>query len=260
MNGLFDFSGMSAVVYKELRQILRSPVTLALAVGVPLLQLLLLGYAINTTVEHVPAAVYREDRGPAAQAFIDSLDGSRTFEVVEEVSNRQGLIDAIVAGKVRAAFRHPAKFYGRSLGRAPSGGRGVHRRLGFVDCASCVRICGSSRRNSAARPHARYRSSPFEVRPVCVVQSGDAQRELLRPRTHWPGDAEHHDHADGARHRGRARKGHARSIAGDADRHGGFDARQTDPLRPGSRNTVLSSPRGIAYSYLPCRSLETYFC
>ena len=40
MNGLFDFSGMSAVVYKELRQILRSPVTLALAIGVPLVQML----------------------------------------------------------------------------------------------------------------------------------------------------------------------------------------------------------------------------
>jgi ABC-2 type transport system permease protein len=84
MGNLFDFSGMRAVVYKELREILRSPTTLALAVGVPLVQLILLGYAINTTVIDVPSAVFREDPGPGAQAFLDGIVGSRTFKVVQE--------------------------------------------------------------------------------------------------------------------------------------------------------------------------------
>ncbi|MGA7747686.1 MAG: ABC transporter permease [Candidatus Aquilonibacter sp.] len=167
MNGLFDFSGMSAVVYKELRQILRSPVTLALAVGVPLLQLLLLGYAINTTVEHVPAAVYREDRGPAAQAFIDSLDGSRTFEVVEEVSNRQGLIDAIVAGKVRAAFDIPQNFTADLLaGRHPAVGAfidGSDSSIAQVAYGSAVALGGIPLRDLTPDT-----VPPFEVRPVVL--------------------------------------------------------------------------------------------
>ena len=167
MNGLFDFSGMSAVVYKELRQILRSPVTLALAVGVPLVQLLLLGYAINTTVEHVPAAVYREDRGAAAQAFVDSLAGSRTFDVVTEVSSRQGLIDAIVAGKVRAAFDIPQNFTADVLaGRHPAVGAfidGSDSSIAQVAYGSAVALGGIPLRDLTPDTIA-----PFEVRPVVL--------------------------------------------------------------------------------------------
>lgn len=110
MTGMFDFSGLFAVIYKELRQILRSPFTLTLAVGVPVLQLVLLGYAINTTVTDVPSAVYREDPGPAAQAFLDGIVGSRTFKVVETVHSRKELIEAIVGGRVRVAFDIPVNF------------------------------------------------------------------------------------------------------------------------------------------------------
>ncbi len=167
MRELFDFSGMSAVVYKELRQILRSPVTLALAIGVPLVQLLLLGYAINTTVEHVPAAVYREDRGPAAQAFIDSLNGSRTFDVVIDVPNRKGLIDAIVSGKVRAAFDIPQNFTADVLaGRRPAVGAfidGSDSAIAQVAYGAAVALGGIPLRDLTPST-----VPPFEVRPVVL--------------------------------------------------------------------------------------------
>ncbi len=167
MSGLFDFSGMGAVIYKELRQILRSPVTLALAVGVPLVQLLLLGYAINTTVEHVPAAVYREDRGPAAQAFIDSLAGSRTFDVVRYVQSRSGLIDQIVAGHVRAAFDIPPNFTADLLaGRHPAVGAfidGSDSAIAQVAYGSAVALGGIPLRDLTQAPEQQY-----EVRPTVL--------------------------------------------------------------------------------------------
>ncbi|HTU68834.1 MAG TPA: ABC transporter permease [Candidatus Baltobacteraceae bacterium] len=167
MSELFDFSGINAVIYKELRQILRSRFTLFLAIGVPLVQMLLLGYAINTTVEHVPAAVYNEDRGPAAQAFIDSLAGSRTFDVVAYVSSRKALLDTIVSGRVRAAFDIPQNFTADLLaGRDPAVGAfidGSDSAIAQVAYGSAVTLSGIPLRNLTSGV-----TSPFEVRPVVL--------------------------------------------------------------------------------------------
>jgi len=167
VSDLFDFSGMHAVIYKELRQILRSPITLALAIGVPLLQLLLLGYAINTTVEHIPAAVYKEDRGPASQAFIDGLAGSRTFDVVTYVRSRRALIDEIVAGKVRAAFDIPENFTADlQAGRDPAVGAfidGSDSAIAQVAYGSAITLSGIPLRDLTKEV-----PLPFEVRPVVL--------------------------------------------------------------------------------------------
>ncbi len=123
MNSAWSLRGFNAVVYKELRQIVRSPSTLALAIAIPTLQMVLLGYAINTTVEHVPAAVYLGDRGRAAQAFVEAVAGSRSFDVVMRVPSRAALRDAIVAGKVRVGFDVPENFTSDVLaGRRPAVG------------------------------------------------------------------------------------------------------------------------------------------
>ncbi|HVA27802.1 MAG TPA: ABC transporter permease, partial [Candidatus Baltobacteraceae bacterium] len=164
MNPLIDFRGAGAVVYKELRQILRSPFTLALAIGVPMVQMLLLGYAINTTVEHVPAAVFREDRGPAAQAFIDGLTGSRTFDIVEYVHSREALRGAIVSGRVRVAFDIPPNFTADVVARRnPAVGSlidGSDSAIAQVAYGSAVALGGIPLRNftSGAIPQ-------FQVRP-----------------------------------------------------------------------------------------------
>jgi ABC-type multidrug transport system permease subunit len=123
VSSAWSLRGFDAVVYKELRQIVRSPATLALAIMIPTLQMILLGYAINTTVEHVPSAVYRGDRGRAAQAFLDALRGSRSFDIVLEVPDRAALRAAIVAGRVRVGFDVPENFTADLVaGRRPAVG------------------------------------------------------------------------------------------------------------------------------------------
>jgi hypothetical protein len=167
MMRLLDFSGLSAVVYKELREILRSPFTLALAVGVPLMQLLLLGYAINTTVQDVPSAVFREDPGPAAQAFLDGIAGSRTFKVVSVVHSRQALIDAIVGGQVRVAFDIPVNFSADLVaGRHPAVGAyvdGSDSAIAQVAYGSAVTLASMPLRVFSVAPRAS-----FEVRPAVL--------------------------------------------------------------------------------------------
>jgi len=103
----FDLRGYGAILYKELRHLVRDRITLRLAIALPLMQLLLFGYAINTKVEHVASAVYDEDRGSVAIQFLDALRGSKIFDVTETVTSRRQLIDAIVAGRVSVAFDIP---------------------------------------------------------------------------------------------------------------------------------------------------------
>lgn len=120
---MWDFGGFGAVFYKELRHIVRDPVTLRFVLLIPIIQLLLLGYAINTTVQHVPAAVYNGDRGRAAQAFLDAVAGSQTFDVIHAVASRPALRQAIVAGQVRVGLDIPEHFTADILaGRQPSVG------------------------------------------------------------------------------------------------------------------------------------------
>ncbi|MBV8222370.1 MAG: hypothetical protein JO293_03345, partial [Candidatus Eremiobacteraeota bacterium] len=63
MRRLLDMRGFSAVLYKEWIHVVRDRATLVLAVALPLLQLTLFGYAINTRVEHIKTAYYNEDHG-----------------------------------------------------------------------------------------------------------------------------------------------------------------------------------------------------
>ncbi|MBV8151630.1 MAG: ABC transporter permease [Candidatus Eremiobacteraeota bacterium] len=112
-----SFRGFDAVFYKELRHIARDPVTLRFILIIPILQLLLFGYAINMTVEHVPAAIYRGDRAPASQALVDAIAGSRSFDVVRYVDSRRALRAALVEGKVRVGFDIPANFTADLLAR-----------------------------------------------------------------------------------------------------------------------------------------------
>lgn len=164
---MFDFSGLLAVVYKELRQIWRSPFTLALAVGVPLMQLLLLGYAINTTVQDVPSAVYREDPGPGAQAFLDGIVGSRTFKVVQTVHSRRALIESIVGGRVRVAFDIPVNFTADLVaGRRPAVGAyvdGSDSAIAQVAYGSATALSGMP-----LRVFTLPASTAFEVRPTVL--------------------------------------------------------------------------------------------
>jgi ABC transporter DrrB family efflux protein len=106
----FDLRGYSAVLYKELRHVVRDRTTLVLAVALPLIQVTIFGYAINTKVEHVATVVLNEDLGPASLAFVDALRASRTFDVNRQVASRAALMNEIVSGRARAAFDIPPNF------------------------------------------------------------------------------------------------------------------------------------------------------
>jgi ABC-2 type transport system permease protein len=74
-----------AVSVKELRQVVRDPLTLGMLLGVPAFMLLLYGYALNFDVRHVPLAVQDRDRSVASRELIASFVNSTYFDRVRDL-------------------------------------------------------------------------------------------------------------------------------------------------------------------------------
>jgi ABC-2 type transport system permease protein len=80
MNG-FSAGRALAVFIKEFQQMLRDRLTFAMAVGVPVLQLVLFGYAINTDPKGLPTVIVSSDTGPQARAFSAALQNTGYFRI-----------------------------------------------------------------------------------------------------------------------------------------------------------------------------------
>ena len=80
MMGL-SLSRMMAVLAKEFTQLVRDRLTYAMIIGVPVFQLLLFGYAINTDPKHLPTAVLVQDQGQYARSVLGALQHSTYFHI-----------------------------------------------------------------------------------------------------------------------------------------------------------------------------------
>ena len=100
-----------AVAQKEVHQIKRDKRTLALLIIAPLLQLTLLGFAVNMDVDHVKTVVADADRTAESRAFISGLLAGDTFERAAETPlNAEAAAQAIVDGRAQMALVVPPGF------------------------------------------------------------------------------------------------------------------------------------------------------
>ena len=73
------------IAWKELVQLRRDRLTLAMMVALPLVQLLLFGYAINNDVRHMPTLVYDQDDSSASRELASTLAATGTYDLVGDV-------------------------------------------------------------------------------------------------------------------------------------------------------------------------------
>lgn len=104
------FEGLSAVIYKESRHILRDPRTLFLMLLVPAAQLTIFGYAINMDVKHIPTVVYNLDGREESYHFIESFRNTGYFDIVRFVSSDEAMMQEIVRGHAGVALKIPPDF------------------------------------------------------------------------------------------------------------------------------------------------------
>jgi ABC-2 type transport system permease protein len=96
-----------AVLTKEFIQTFRDRRTLLIQLGLPIVQLFILGYAIRTNVEHVPTAVADQSLDSASRAYVDAMVASGYFDVVSYLPDELAVIRAIDAGRAQAGIVIP---------------------------------------------------------------------------------------------------------------------------------------------------------
>jgi ABC-2 type transport system permease protein len=109
-----------AILMKEFIQMRRDRMTFALMVGVPILQLLLFGFAINTDPRHLPTAVHIADDSAYARSIGAALLNSEYFDIVAMAKSPQEAERMLDEGEVAFAITIPVNF-ARDLvrGQAP---------------------------------------------------------------------------------------------------------------------------------------------
>ena len=116
-SGRSSFFGTAAVLLKEFSHIRREPSTLFFVFVVPVLQLCIFGYAIDTQIEDIPTVVYDLDGRRYARELCDAFENTGTFEIVARVQDREAYERALVSGQAKVGLTIPATFSDRLLSR-----------------------------------------------------------------------------------------------------------------------------------------------
>ena len=106
----FSFGRFWAVVAKEFIQMRRDRVTLAMMLGIPLTQLILFGYAINSDPRHLPTAVLSGDNSVFSRSIVAAMQTSSYFDVVREAVSRTDAQQMLRSGTVQFVLTIPELF------------------------------------------------------------------------------------------------------------------------------------------------------
>lgn len=98
------------LVSKEFIHIRRDPRTLGIMIVMPLVMLILLGYAATTDIEHLRTAVYDGDKSLQSRRLIEAYRASNSFDIVKYVAREDELVYLIEHGDVRGALVIPAGY------------------------------------------------------------------------------------------------------------------------------------------------------
>jgi ABC-2 type transport system permease protein len=95
---------LRALIIKEFIQVFRDKVTFALIIGIPMTQLLIFGFAINTDVKHLKTAVLDMSMTQESRRLLDEFTGSSYFDIVEISSSCDELNEAVDRGRVKVGI------------------------------------------------------------------------------------------------------------------------------------------------------------
>jgi len=112
----FSWSRWVGIIVKEFIQLRRDRLTFGMIIGIPVLQLVLFGYAINADPKRLPTAVLSADSGPYSRSLLAAMQTSGYFRLDRFVAHETELEDLLARGEVQFAVTIPENF-GRKLVR-----------------------------------------------------------------------------------------------------------------------------------------------
>jgi ABC-2 type transport system permease protein len=110
MSQWFSFSRWLGIVGKEFIQLKRDRLTFGMIVGIPVVQLILFGFAINSDPKHLPTAALIADRGEFSRSILAGLKNSSYFEYIGEAANEQESDRMLATGEAQFVVTIPADF------------------------------------------------------------------------------------------------------------------------------------------------------
>ena len=183
--------GFGAIFYKEVRHMRRDPMAILFALVLPVLQMIILGAAIDTNIRQVRTAVYDASGSSlasqvpgslASREFLDRLRNSDTFRVYKYVHSDQELKDEMVSGRASVGIKIPYDF-DRNLLKGNQA-----QVLVMVDgsdsnvAGQAVNVSGSiGLDESLRRMIAPGQQNPIEVRPKMMFNPASRSPNFLLP-------------------------------------------------------------------------------
>jgi ABC-2 type transport system permease protein len=113
--GRFTVHRLWAMVLKEFIQMRRDRLTFMMMVGIPILQLTLFGFAINSDPKHLPTALRLADQGPFARTLVAEMENSGYFELVRITESEAEVERLLRLGEVQFVINVPEDFTRRVL-------------------------------------------------------------------------------------------------------------------------------------------------
>lgn len=170
-----------AVVLKELRQLRRDRMTLAMIVFIPVVQLTIFGYAINLNVRGLRAAVADEARTSGSRAAVMDLLATGVIEPVEHADTPEELVEMLRRGTISVGVAVPPDFERRRIDGRPAVQVMVDGSDTSVQAAAAqlaqVPIDDERARDVVTRnPGEAPSSVPFPAQPISVVAFYNPER------------------------------------------------------------------------------------
>lgn len=106
----FSFGRLWAIMFKEFREMRRDKFTFGILVSIPLMQLILFGYAINTNPKYLPTAILSSDDSEFTRAFVKGLENTSYFKITKETKNEDYAKNLLANGDVQFVVTIPTDF------------------------------------------------------------------------------------------------------------------------------------------------------
>lgn len=106
----FNFARFVAIIRKEFIQMRRDRLTFAMMFGIPILQLILFGFAINSDPKNLPVAVLASDNSPFARRFTHAMENSGYFQIADHVESEEEARKLLARGEVQFVLNLPSDF------------------------------------------------------------------------------------------------------------------------------------------------------
>ena len=179
---MFAWNRFAAVVVKEFVQVRRDRLTFAMMIGVPVMQLVLFGFAINMDPKGLPMAVVAAESSPFSRSLVRALENSGYFRVVAAARHGgRGRAQLMAEGDVQFVLHDAGGLLAEAAARRAPGGAGGGRRDRSRRDRQCARGAPAaelSRRSTAISPG---RSPALRARPPRLRA---ARAPPLQPRGH----------------------------------------------------------------------------